>query len=490
MDETQPLLAEPRRSGAAEAAQETNVHLVTFDPKGDPENPVDWPAAYKWSVIALLTFTAFTVTFTCIAVVPIANRIVTDLDDGRPNKSATVLLVTIWELGEAAGPLLIAPLSEIYGRYPVMNVCNVGFVAATLLALVSRSSAMFIAARALTGLAVASNVLGPAIVGDMFAAEQRGGAMSLISLAPLVGGAVGPLMSVAVAESLGWHAVLRMSLALASAVGVLFLLYFRETYGVHILRRRAARLRLQTGNPHLRTAFDSDAPRLVQLRDAVLRPLIVLSGSSVLQVMSLFGSVVFTYFYIFSTTLPDIAEGVYGIAPTETGLVFITFSIGSAMSVIFCNFALDKIYVRLRDAHKGFAQPEFRLPLVLFGAFALPFAVALYGWAAALRLPLGVFVGTIIFMGTSLMLAFLPIMAYVVDAFGVYSASALTAVIVTRCLMGTFLPLTTTPLVEKLGYGWGFTVLAALGLCVAPIPVIVYRYGLKWRQTSPYTRDQ
>lgn len=50
-------------------------------------------------------------TFTCIGVVPVAGRIVMDLE-GRESKSSSVLLVTIWELGEAAGPLIIAPLSE------------------------------------------------------------------------------------------------------------------------------------------------------------------------------------------------------------------------------------------------------------------------------------------------------------------------------------------------------------------------------------------
>lgn len=50
-------------------------------------------------------------TFTCIGVVPVAGRIVLDLE-GRESKSSSVLLVTIWELGEAAGPLIISPLSE------------------------------------------------------------------------------------------------------------------------------------------------------------------------------------------------------------------------------------------------------------------------------------------------------------------------------------------------------------------------------------------
>lgn len=265
-------------------------------------------------------------TFTCISVVPIANRIVSDLNGGQSSKSASVLLVTIWELGEAAGPLLIAPLSEIYGRYPVMMVCNMGFISATVLAALSRSTPLFIAARALTGLAVASNVLNPAIVGDMFISEHRGSGMSLIALAPLTGGALGPLISVAVAEALGWRAVLWICAIVAGICQLLFFTLFRETYKLPILRRKAARLRDETGNVALRSAYDTDAPGASKLRDAVLRPALVLFGSGVLQVLSLFGSVVFTWFYMMSTTLAIILEEVYGLAPAETGAAYISFS--------------------------------------------------------------------------------------------------------------------------------------------------------------------
>ncbi|KAK0745557.1 hypothetical protein B0T18DRAFT_409707 [Schizothecium vesticola] len=56
---------------------------------------------------------------------------------GSRSHASSVLLVTIWELGEAAGPLLIAPLSEMYGRYPVINGANMLFIVATVLAATS-----------------------------------------------------------------------------------------------------------------------------------------------------------------------------------------------------------------------------------------------------------------------------------------------------------------------------------------------------------------
>ncbi|KAK7890096.1 hypothetical protein LTR67_008561 [Exophiala xenobiotica] len=514
MDETQPLLPEVTTD---QQPKHHDKNVVDFDPDGDSENPQDWPQAYKWGIVALLAFMAFTVTFTCISVVPVANRIVSDLSgDGHSSKSASVLLVTIWELGEAGGPLLIAPLSELFGRYPVMNAANIGFIAATILAALCQSTPLFIAARALTGLAVASNVLNPAIVGDMFISEQRGSAMSAIMLAPLIGGAIGPAISGAIAQSLGWRQVVWMSVILASVCEVLFLTCFRETYKVPILRRKAAKLRQETGNMSLRTAFDIDidvdhddgdgdddddakttkrktSQPKTQFWESIMRPIVVFADSIVLQALALYGSMTFSYFYMMSTTLPDILQDIYHLSPAQTGSSFIVFSIGSAISVVLCHLLLDRIYIRLRDSHGppgSEGQPEHRLPLVIVGAFTMPFVVACYGWIPALHLPLPLLLVCVGLLGTTLLLGFLPLFTYVVDAFQLYSASAVTAVIVMRCLIATFLPLVSEPLVRTLGWGWGFTVLAGVSLCCAPIPVFVFRYGARWRQRSIYTRRQ
>ncbi|GIZ48757.1 hypothetical protein CKM354_001180700 [Cercospora kikuchii] len=490
MDESSPLLANEHR-GSPDYDDAKTKNIVDFDPNGDSENPYTWSDTYKWSAVALLALTAFSVTFTCISLVPVAGRIVVDLD-GHKNKSASVLLVTIWELGEAAGPLFIAPLSEVFGRYPVMNVTNTLFVTATIVAALAPSANLLIASRFFTGLAVASNVLNPAIVGDMFISEQRGAAMSLIMLAPLLGGAIGPATAGLIAEKLGWRSILWASAGLAAFCEVTFLLLFRETFKVKILNNRAAKLRKETGDTAWRTVYEVQGEANgTTLWKQIMRPAVVFWGSGVLQAVSIVGSVSYSFFYILSTTLPDILETVYDLSPAATGLAFISFSAGSLVSVTLCNQTLDRIYIRLRDTRgKGVGHPEYRLPLVILGGFFLSIVVTMYGWVAQAALPLPVMLISVALLGAALMFGYLPLTAYLVDAFGMYSASAMTAVIVTRCLMGTFLPLLAEPLVERTGYGLAFTALGGISLCLAPIPIFLMRYGQKWRQKSSYTRDE
>ncbi|KAH8672216.1 MFS multidrug transporter-like protein [Ilyonectria robusta] len=481
MSEEQALL----RPGAEHIEPEaSSAVILSFEPNS-PGNPRNWPDAFKWRIVLMLACMAFAVTFTCISIVPIANQIVADLDNGQPSSVGSALLVTIWEFGEAAGPLLIAPLSEVFGRYPVMNVANIIFIAATVSAALSQSTPLFIACRALTGLAVAVNVLNPAIIGDIFAPDQRGSAMSLIMCAPLIGGAIGPAVSGLIAERVGWRAVVLIGAALAVACEVVFLTCFRETYKLTILRRRAQKLGKGSAKR---------GPGFKMVLDSVSRPFAVLFGSGVLSALSLFGSVSFSYFYVLSVSLPSILQDIYHFTPGETGSAFVALTnsligIGSFVAIAICHTTIDKISMKLRGSPNNPNLPEYRLPLAIAAGLAMPFVMVAYGFIAQYRLPVWILLTAAALLDGTTLLILIPLSSYVVDAGGVYSASAMTGLIVTRCLMGTFLPLTTGPLVEALGYGWGISIFGAFSLLLAPIPMLIMRYGEKWRQRSEYTRE-
>lgn len=163
------------------------------------------------------------------------------------------------------------------------------------------------------------------------------------------------------------------------------------------------------------------------------------------------------------------------------------------LGIFTCNRIVDRVYNKLQARHAEATFPEGRLPLVITGAFLLPVTVALYGWAPHLHWPVGVLLLAVVvsqtyklcmlsvivltnrlsqqLQGYSIIISIVPLLTYVTDAFGIFSASALTAVLITRCLAGTFLPLGTAALTDWAGYGWGFTVLAGVCVVLAPIPV-------------------
>lgn len=159
------------------------------------------------------------------------------------------------------------------------------------------------------------------------------------------------------------------------------------------------------------------------------------------------------------------------------------------LGIICQSVFVDRIYVKLQARHGGKTYHEGRLPLVVTGAFFMPLAVALFGYSAGLHWPVWFLLIFVALLGFDIVCSIVPMLTYVTDTFGLYSASALTAVLVTRCLAGTFLPLATAPLTDKLGYGPGFLVLAAACLLLAPVPALVMRYGPQWRQFSKYSMN-
>lgn len=109
------------------------------------------------------------------------------------NLNLETFVVSIFVLGFAFGPLLVAPLSEIYGRRPVYLISNLLFCIMTVACALSNSLGMLIAFRFLAGCAGSTPItLGGASIGDTFSADRRGAAMAIWGMGPLLGPIIGP----------------------------------------------------------------------------------------------------------------------------------------------------------------------------------------------------------------------------------------------------------------------------------------------------------
>ena len=75
-------------------------------------------------------------------------------------------------------------------------------------------------------------------------------------------------------------------------------------------------------------------------------------------------------------------------------------------------------------------------------------------------------------------------MNYLVDTFEIYAASALAANMVLRSLGGAFLPLGGEAMYDRLGLGWGNSLLAFIAMVMMPLPFLLYIYGEQIRARS------
>lgn len=115
-------------------------------------------------------------------------------------------VVSVYLLGYAFGPLILAPLSELYGRLVVYHSCNFLFVIMTVTCALSRNMNMLIAFRFLAGtFGSCPLTLGGGSIADMIIQEKRGGVMAIWALGPLMGPVIGPVAGGYVTQAIGWR---------------------------------------------------------------------------------------------------------------------------------------------------------------------------------------------------------------------------------------------------------------------------------------------
>lgn len=184
-------------------------NLVDWDGDDDPACPLNWPNARKVTAVALVSCWTFLTPLASSMVAPGVGAILAEFQS--TNATLGAFVVSIFILGYALGPLVVAPMSEAYGRMPVYHTCNVLFVIWTLACAFAPNLGGLLAFRFLEGVAgVCSLTIGSGTVADLIVAEKRGGAMAVFSMGPLLGPVIGPIAGAFLSEKEGWRWVFRV----------------------------------------------------------------------------------------------------------------------------------------------------------------------------------------------------------------------------------------------------------------------------------------
>jgi MFS family permease len=110
------------------------------------------------------------------------------------NETLGAFVTSVYLLGYTLGPLLLAPLSEIYGRAIVYNVCNTIFLIFSIACAVANNLGALLVFRFFAGIGASCPMtLGAGTIADMIPLEKRGTAMAAWIMGPLIGPTIGPL---------------------------------------------------------------------------------------------------------------------------------------------------------------------------------------------------------------------------------------------------------------------------------------------------------
>lgn len=158
----------------------------------------------------LMALTAFAID----AMLPALPDIAAQLSPENPNRAQ--LIVTSFVLGMGIGTLFAGPISDAYGRKPVIIAGFALFIIGAALASVAQSLEMLLAARVLQGLGVAAPRIVPvALIRDLYSGRQMASIISFSTMVFMLMPAAAPLFGTAIINGFGWRGLFASFIAFA-----------------------------------------------------------------------------------------------------------------------------------------------------------------------------------------------------------------------------------------------------------------------------------
>jgi multidrug resistance protein len=481
----------PRKSGFAQ----DEVITVDWDGPDDPENPKNWSFKSKWAITAVVSSFTFISPVASSMVAPAAVQVAEDLH--ITSSVVVALTISVFVLAYAVGPLFLGPMSEIFGRYRVLQLANLWFLAFNLGCGFAQTKGQLIGLRFLAGLGGSAPLaVGGGVLADVFNPEQRGTAIALYSLMPMLGPVVGPITGAWIAQKSTWRWVFWSLTIVDGAIQVVGFIFLRETYAPVLLEQKAAKIRKsfrldeEKGRkaPRVHTVYD-DASRewKALFKRSLIRPFVFGATEPIIQLFGLYMMLIYGMLYIFLTSIPTMFYKTYHKSVGITGLHYAALGLGLFIAMQITARLMDKVYVHLKQKNGGVRKPEFRLPTIVPGTILLPAGLLITGWTIQAKTHwIGPDVGLAL-VGGGTVICFQGIQTYIVDCYSLHAASALAAVSFMRSLAGFGFPLFAPAMYDALGYGKADTILAAIAIGLGcPAPWLFWKYGERIRNRSRF----
>ncbi|HEY7379512.1 MAG TPA: multidrug effflux MFS transporter [Steroidobacteraceae bacterium] len=268
--------------------------------------------------------------------------------------STAQLLVTLSMLAIASGNVMVAPLSDRFGRRPLIFAGLSLFIAGSLAGMLANSIALLIGARIVQAFGSgAAMAVARATLMDAFGPERAATGIAYTATAILVVPMVAPTIGGFAVEIAGWRLVFALCIVLGTAVLIFTSLRIKET--------------------HTASTATRSGPDTIESYRELLR-------TGRYRAYALFGSLLFAAVYVFIAGAPHVAIDVLHISPSHYGLLFM-LPAAASFAGFFTAARLSRRMGALRMMRAGSL-------LSLTGGLLLTLFTLLHVWhPAALFLP-------------------------------------------------------------------------------------------------------
>ncbi|OJD12917.1 hypothetical protein AJ78_06562 [Emergomyces pasteurianus Ep9510] len=415
--------------------------------------------------------------------------------------------ITVFGLGFAISPMVLAPFSEINGRRPMLVGSGLLFSISQLGCAFTDSFAGMLVSRFFLGVggSTFSSIIG-GVLSDIYVTEERNTSMALFSGAAFFGTGFGPMISSFIVYQISWRWVYYVQAIFSAVVTVAVLLFFKETRGNVLLSRKAKVLNKwyekleeagyvgvdmpapgdeggERQSKRIRWKVKSDEERegiVKVITVSLYRPFHLLSTEPVVFFFSLWAAFSWAVLYLQFGAIPLVFQNNHGFNLQQSGAVFASICIGGIVASIISIW--QEKYVRRLG--KISSTPEGRLYFVCIESILMPVGMFWFGWTSFSSVHWVVPCLAIGCVTIGIFSIYLAVFNYLADTYHRYASSALAAQSFCRNLLGGIFPLVVRALYVNLGYPGASSLLGGIGSILTIVPWVLVFFGPKIRARS------
>ncbi|GKT88468.1 fluconazole resistance protein 1 [Colletotrichum tofieldiae] len=301
------------QAGVTEAVLERK-----YPGEGTHEAPfVTFPMWKKWTYTIEQAVATLAVAFVSTAY---SGGVAEVIRDFGVSTEIGILGVSLFVVGFAVGPLMWAPLSELYGRQYLFIATYIALTAFNAGAAGAQNIETLIILRFFAGTFGASPMTNAGgVIADMFNANERGLATAIFAAAPFLGPSIGPIVGGFLGVAEGWRWIEGLMAIFTGVLLVVVGLTVPETYAPVLLRRRAEKLSKITGKSYL-SKYEAHQPRKTvaqQFKVALSRPWILLFKEPIVLLTSIYMAIVYGTLYMLFAAFPIVFQRHRGWSPAS-----------------------------------------------------------------------------------------------------------------------------------------------------------------------------
>ncbi|EEB06984.1 spermidine family transporter [Schizosaccharomyces japonicus yFS275] len=459
---------------------------ITLDGPDDPELATNWPLWLKLRnvfVMGCACLSAGWGSSVFSAALPQVMR------KFNLSHEVALLSITLYVLGFASGPVIWAPMCELFGRRRPMTAAVFIFCIFHIAVATAKDVHTILICRFFCGFFGSSPITTVAgSFADMFTPQTRGLVIAVYSAIIFNGPLISPIVGGFIAKSyLGWRWVSYITAIMGFIAFFNMLIFHRETYTRTITERRAQQIRVYTNNWFVHTKTEEEPVDINYLVHKYFTlPLRLLVTEPMLLLVSTYTAFVYGILYGLLEAYPIVfgeARGwSQGVECLPYLAVFIGVCFGCASVALF-----QPYYFRQVQSRNGKPAPEARLPPMMIAAVLFPIGIFWFAWtgnSTSIHWIVPTLAGTLI--GFGIITIFQQSLNFVVDCYAGCTASAVAANTILRSIAGAVFPLFTTQMYHGLGIGWAGSLIGFVAVGLIPIPFLFFHYGPKIRQMSRF----